>query len=81
MLARLEDDLPALVAEEVASLLTVGERLTVGALVDADDVAGLIADVLTRVPPSTAASTFTPAPPGTSSTRSATWSPASTSRR
>ncbi len=59
MLARLEDDLPALVAEEVASLLTVGERLTVGALVDADDVAGLIADVLTRVPPSTAASTFT----------------------
>ncbi len=59
MLARLEDDLPALVAEEVASLLAVGERLTVGALVDADDVAALISDVLERVPPSTAASTFT----------------------
>ncbi|MBU2073194.1 MAG: hypothetical protein KJ938_02035 [Actinobacteria bacterium] len=59
VLTRLEDDLPSLVAEEVTSLLTVGERLTVGALVDADDVATLIADVLTRVPPSTAASTFT----------------------
>ena len=59
MLARLEDDLPTLVAEEVASLLAVGQRLTVGALVDADDVAALISDVLERVPPSTAASTFT----------------------
>lgn len=59
VLARLEDDLPTLVAEEVASLLAVGERLTIGALVDADDVAALIGDVLTRVPPSTAASTFT----------------------
>lgn len=59
MLARLEDDLPTLVAEEVTSLLAVGERLTVGALVDADDVAALISDVLERVPPSTAASTFT----------------------
>lgn len=59
VLTRLEDELPTLVAEEVASLLAVGERLTVGALVDADDVAALIADVLTRVPPSTAASTFT----------------------
>ena len=59
MLARLEDDLPTLVAEEVASLLAVGQRLTVGALVDADDVFALISDVLERVPPSTAASTFT----------------------
>jgi hypothetical protein len=59
VLARLEDDLPTLVAEEVASLLAVGEWLTVGALVDADDVAALISDVLERVPPSTAASTFT----------------------
>ncbi len=59
VLARLEDDLPTLVAEEVGSLLAVGERLMVGALVDADDVAALIADVLERVPPSTAASTFT----------------------
>jgi len=59
VLARLEDDLPTLVAEEVASLLAVGQRLTVGALVDADDVFALISDVLERVPPSTAASTFT----------------------
>ncbi len=59
MLARLEDGLPTLVAEEVASLLAVGQRLTVGALVDADDVFALISDVLERVPPSTAASTFT----------------------
>ena len=59
VLARLEDDLPDLVAQEVDALLDLGTRLPVGSLVDADELTDLVTDVLHRVPPSTAASTLT----------------------
>lgn len=59
VLARLEHDLPTLVADEVVALLEVGSRLPLGSLVDAEQVGDLVADVLRVVPASTAASTFT----------------------
>lgn len=59
VLRRLDDDLPTLLAEEVGALLDLGSRIPLGDLVDADELTGLVADVLRRVPPSTAASTFT----------------------
>lgn len=59
VLARLGDDLPDLVAQEVDALLDLGTRLPLGSLVDADELTDLVADVLRRVPPSTAASTLT----------------------
>ena len=57
VLTRLEDDLPDLVAQEVEALLDLGTRLPLGSLVDADELTARVADVLRRVPPSTAAST------------------------
>lgn len=59
VVGRLEDDLPAMVARDVADLLAAGERITVGAVADAEAISAVVAEVLTRVPPSTAASTFT----------------------
>ncbi len=59
VVGRLEDDLPGMVARDVADLLAAGERITVGAVADPEAVSAVVAEVLTRVPPSTAASTFT----------------------
>lgn len=58
VLHRLHEDLPTLVADEVAGLLDLGSRLTLGELVDAGELTALVADVLRRVPPSTATSTL-----------------------
>lgn len=59
VLGRLEHDLPAMVARDVTDLLDAGSRVTVGAVADPEATTAVIADVLVRVPPSTAASTFT----------------------
>lgn len=59
VLRRLDEELPHLVADEVDALLDLGSRLPLGSLVDADELGDLVADVLRRVPPSTAASTLT----------------------
>jgi hypothetical protein len=56
---QLEHDLPAMVARDVADLLDAGSRVTVGKVADPEAITALISDVLVRVPPSTAASTFT----------------------
>lgn len=58
MLRRLDEELSHLVAHEVDALLELGSRLPLGSLVDADELTDLVADVLRRVPPSTAASTM-----------------------
>lgn len=59
VLTQLEGDLPAMVARDVADLLDVGSRITVGDVADPQAITELVAETLTRVPPSTAASTFT----------------------
>lgn len=59
VLDRLDHGLGELVAQEVQALLEVGRRIPLGALVDVDEVTALVADVLGRVPASTAASTLT----------------------
>ena len=59
VVGRLEHELPALVARDVADLLDTGSRVSVGTVADPDAITAVIAEVLTRVPPSTAASTFT----------------------
>ena len=59
VLRQLEEDLPEVLAADVATLLDVGTRLPLGEVVDADELTDLVADVLRRVPPSTAASTLT----------------------
>jgi hypothetical protein len=59
VVGRLEHALPALVARDVADLLDTGSRVSVGTVADPDAITAVIAEVLTRVPPSTAASTFT----------------------
>lgn len=56
---RLEHHLPTMVARDVADLLDAGSRVTVGEVADPEAITALICDVLVRVPPSTAASTFT----------------------
>jgi hypothetical protein len=59
VLRQLDEDLPAVLAADVATLLDLGSRLPLGEVVDAGELTDLAADVLRRVPPSTAASTVT----------------------
>lgn len=59
VLRRLDEELPDLVTDEVRALLELGAQLPLGRVVDAGELTDLVADVLRRVPPSTAASTVT----------------------
>ncbi len=58
LLERLTDDLPALVADAVDDLLTLGLTVRVGNVIDAASVTRLIGQLLETVPASAAASTF-----------------------